>query len=138
MLCKIAYMILIADGGSTKVDWVVLDNKFIEIDKVRTEGLNPAVVDEQVLTDRLVSSEGISQISKKVNQIYFYGAGCGTTHAILQLEKVFKSFFSNAQHITIGEDMLGAAYAASPNKESVVCILGTGSNSCFFDGKCAK
>jgi N-acetylglucosamine kinase-like BadF-type ATPase len=73
-------------------------------------------------------------LKDQISQIYFYGAGCGTPKPILLLENVFKSIFKKA-NIVIKEDMLAAVYAASAGQESIVCILGTGSNSCYFDGQ---
>lgn len=128
-------MILIADGGSTKVDWTLLDNQYQIISKIRTEGLNPAVVEAQVLLKRLQDSNDLFSYKDRIDQVFFYGAGCGTSHAIEILNTVFHSFFVHTSHIFIGEDMLAAAYAAASNDEAIVCILGTGSNSCYFDGK---
>lgn len=127
-------MILIADGGSTKADWIALDSSKNEIFRVRTLGLNPAVVPEEELTNRIVNMFQLVNVKEEVREIHFYGAGCGTPKPIEILKKVFQSIFINAK-INISEDMLAAVYAASQKKESIVCILGTGSNSCYFDGE---
>ena len=73
-------------------------------------------------------------IKDEVTEVYFYGAGCGTPKACAILKKVMEAIFKNAA-ITIEEDMLAAVYAASGNAPALVCILGTGSNSCYFDGE---
>lgn len=127
-------MILIADGGSTKVDWIALDDDSNEQFRVRTLGLNPAVVAEEELTTRIVNMYQLINVKDEVKQIYFYGAGCGTPKPVAILEKVMQSIFSNAE-IHIAEDMLAAVYAASGTSPALVCILGTGSNSCYFDGE---
>lgn len=127
-------MILIADGGSTKVDWTVLDEKKNELFRVRTLGLNPAVVDEKVLEQRILSASEFSENLDKVTQVFFYGAGCGTKVATAILKNLFKKLFSNAD-VIVEEDMLAAVYAATGSDPAIVCILGTGSNSCFYDGK---
>jgi len=127
-------MILIADGGSTKVDWFAIDNDKKDLFKTRTEGLNPAIVKTEVLKQRLLENKDLAPVIGEVTKVFFYGAGCGTPKAIKALEEVFVDVFSNAD-IVVAEDMLGAVYAASEAKPAIVCILGTGSNSCYFDGK---
>ena len=127
-------MILIADGGSTKADWIALDSNKKEVFKVRTLGLNPAVVAQEELTNRIVNMFQLINIKEEIKEIHFYGAGCGTPKPIRILKDVLQAIFVNAK-INIAEDMLAAVYAASGKKESIVCILGTGSNSCYFDGK---
>lgn len=126
-------MILIADGGSTKVDWIALNKDKTERFKTRTEGLNPAIVEGDLLKKRVLSNLEIGSVVEEVTQVFFYGAGCGTSKAIKALTEVFTEVFVNAE-IVVAEDMLAAVYAASEGKPAVVCILGTGSNSCYFDG----
>ena len=127
-------MILIADGGSTKADWIALDADKKEVFRVRTLGLNPAVVAQEELTNRIVNMFQLINIKEEVEQIHFYGAGCGTPKPVAILKDVMSAIFTNAA-ITISEDMLAAVYAASGKEPAIVCILGTGSNSCYFDGK---
>ena len=127
-------MILIADGGSTKADWIALDSKKNETFRIRTLGLNPAVVPQEELTNRIVNMFQLINIKNEVTEVHFYGAGCGTPKPVAILKKILNAVFVNAK-INIAEDMLAAVYAASGKKESIVCILGTGSNSCYFDGE---
>ena len=127
-------MILIADGGSTKADWIALDNNKRELFRLRTLGLNPAVVPQEELTNRIINMFQLVNIKDQVEQIYFYGAGCGTAKPVAILKEVMASIFTNAR-INIDEDMVAAIYASSGNKPAMVCILGTGSNSCYFDGE---
>ena len=131
---KIDNMILIADGGSTKVDWIALGDNKKEIFRTRTKGLNPAILTAEKLYSRIIQNFEISQNKDKVKEIYFYGAGCGTPESKARLKNVFKSIFVKAI-VVVKEDMLAAVYAASAGKEAIVCILGTGSNSCYYDGK---
>ena len=126
-------MILIADGGSTKADWVALDNKGAELFRTRTHGINPEILVEDLIVDRVINNFQLMQPKNEVDKIYFYGAGCGTEKAKLRLKTVFEGIFPNAE-IIVEEDMLAAVFAASGGKESIVCILGTGSNSCYYDG----
>ena len=127
-------MILIADGGSTKVDWIALDSDNTETFRARTLGLNPAVVDAVELRNRIVNMFQLMSIKDEVTAIHFYGAGCGTPTPIEILKKILESIFVNAT-VSIAEDMLGAVYAATGLNPALVCILGTGSNSCYFDGE---
>ena len=127
-------MILIADGGSTKADWIALDANKAETFRVRTLGLNPAVVPQEELHNRIINMFQLIQVKDEVKEIYFYGAGCGTPKAANILSNVMQAIFVNAK-IVVEEDMLAAVYAASGNQPALVAILGTGSNSCYFDGK---
>lgn len=127
-------MILIADGGSTKADWVALNEHKKEVFRIRTLGLNPAVISEKELTNRIINIFQLVAIKDKVTEIYFYGAGCGTTKPKNTLHKVIQNIFTKAT-ISIAEDILGAVYATGGNKPAIVCILGTGSNSCYYNGQ---
>jgi N-acetylglucosamine kinase-like BadF-type ATPase len=126
-------MILIADGGSTKCDWILLDNSGEVVHKTRTLGLNPAVFQEDILLERISENEDLKISKNKIEQLFFYGAGCGTETPRLILQEIFKSYFTNST-VTVKEDTYAAVYAAT-KKPGIVCILGTGSNSSFFDGK---
>ena len=125
-------MILIADGGSTKADWILLDKTGEQVLKTRTEGLNPAVFDEALLQKRIADNSDLYNCKEAITEVYFYGAGCGTEKPTLLLKSIFESFFSNAV-VTVKEDTYAAAYAVT-TEPGLVCILGTGSNSCYFDG----
>ena len=130
-------MILIADGGSTKADWIAINDEKNEEFRVRTLGLNPAIVPKEELRNRIVNMFQLINVKNDVNEIHFYGAGCGTPKPIEILKTILESIFVNAT-VFISEDMLAAVYAASGKKPAIVCILGTGSNSCYFDGENMK
>ncbi len=127
-------MILIADGGSTKCDWILLDAEGNEVFKTRTKGLNPAVFQELVLEERLKENDDLNGVKQKVERVHFYGAGCGTETPRKVLEVILARFFVNATDVLVKEDMVAAVYAAT-TEPGIVCILGTGSNSCYFDGE---
>jgi N-acetylglucosamine kinase-like BadF-type ATPase len=127
-------MILIADGGSTKADWIAINSEKKEEFRVRTLGLNPAVVPDEELNNRIVNMFQLMNIKEEVSEIYFYGAGCGTPKPTAILKKILEAIFVNAK-VHVSEDMLAAVYAATGKKPAMVCILGTGSNSCYFDGE---
>ena len=126
-------MILIADGGSTKVDWILLDKDGNQVLKTRSEGLNPEILSADLLKSRIQNNQEIASHKDKVTEVYFYGAGCGTERMTLLLKSIFESFFKNAK-ISVKEDTFAAVYAVT-TVPGIVCILGTGSNSCYFDGK---
>lgn len=129
-------MILIADGGSTKCDWVLLDNAGKLLFKTRTSGLNPTVVPEVELVVRIQENKDLQKVFETVEVLDFYGAGCGTKTPRALLHKTLVSLFPKAL-VTVDEDMVAAALAVT-DKPGIVCIFGTGSNSCYFDGKTAK
>jgi N-acetylglucosamine kinase-like BadF-type ATPase len=125
---------LIADGGSTKVDWIALNTNRKEVFRVKSLGLNPAVVSEKELQKRVLSVSQLITIKEEISEIHFYGAGCGTPIPVKILKDILESIFVNAK-VIVSEDMLAAVYAASGEIPAIVCILGTGSNSCYFNGK---
>ena len=123
-------MILVADSGSTKTTWAVVETG----NKIVTEGLNPLfVTDEQVHTVCQTVRKHLfaSDIPTK---IYFYGAGCGNILQKSRMQKLLEKEFSATQ-VTVETDMLGACRAVSDNKATLVGILGTGSNVCYYDGE---
>jgi len=125
-------MILIAESGSTKCDWVLIEKPDNKVTRFRTKGLNPAVLKEKSL-HKIISKE-VTLINHKeaIKEIYFFGAGCNTKSNNQVLENILSSFFK-VDTLLIAEDMMAAVYATT-TKPAVVCILGTGSNCCFFDG----
>ena len=125
-------MILITDGGSTKCDWILLDQKGDVILKTRTKGLNPAVVPDENIRERILANQDLLPFATKITMVDFFGAGCGTKTPIRLLTRILSEIFPLAT-VSVNEDMVAAVYAAT-TKPGIVCILGTGSNSCFFDG----
>lgn len=125
-------MILITDGGSTKCDWILLDQKGDVVLKTRTKGLNPAVVPEENIRERILANQDLLPFVTKITVVDFFGAGCGTITPIRLLTRILSEIFPLAT-VSVNEDMVAAVYAAT-TKPGIVCILGTGSNSCYFDG----
>ena len=126
-------MILITDGGSTKCDWILMDKSGNVALKTRTKGLNPAVVPEENIKERILANKDLEPFLQQITTVDFYGAGCGTKTPIKLLTNILSEIFSVAK-ISVNEDMVAAVYAATL-EPGIVCILGTGSNSCYFDGK---
>lgn len=130
-------MILITDGGSTKCDWIAIDkNGQQAAEKIRTKGLNPAIVEERKLNKIVKKKKALMKISSEITHIFFYGAGCGTEKPRQLLKNVLQMHFPNAI-VEVREDTYAAVRASinKPDEEAVVCILGTGSNCSYFDGK---
>lgn len=127
-------MILIADSGSTKTDWCVVD-KGKSVWRHATQGINPFVqgadVIEQVLTAELIPA--IADAGA-VTHIYFYGAGCRDDMVYL-LERLLRKVFPQAATVRAASDLLAAARALCGGSEGIACILGTGANSCLYDGE---
>jgi len=124
-------MILIADSGSTKTDWRIISSSG-QISQIKSEGLNPFLKDEESLNDSLKSvfdSLNIEEITK----VFFYGAGCKGKGKEVILS-VLQSFFTN-KSIKVEDDLLAAARATCAEERGIACILGTGANSCLYNGK---
>lgn len=130
-------MILIVDSGSTKCDWISVDNSGKQTqEKIRTGGLNPEILKEKKLYKIIRKSEELMKNKRDVTHIYFYGAGCGTENPRLLLKRVLEDVFVNAQ-VEVTEDTMAAVRATlnHDDEAAVVCILGTGSNCSYYDGK---
>jgi N-acetylglucosamine kinase-like BadF-type ATPase len=128
-------MKLLVDSGSTKADWIAIDDSGEVLFTTQTLGLNPEVLGKDQIIARLNDRFDILHNKKSVTHLYFYGAGCGTERMRIFLSKVFEEYFSKA-HISVQEDTYAAVYATTPkNEKAIVSILGTGSNCSYFDGK---
>ena len=128
-------MILIVDSGSTKTDWIAINNKGKILFQTQTLGLNPQVLTDYIIEERIVNNFDLYQNRKSVTKLYFYGAGCGTEPPRVMIKGVFLNIFKTAE-VIVKEDTFAAIYAtADINKKSIVCILGTGSNCSYFDGE---
>ncbi len=127
-------MILIADSGSTKCDWVLLRPDGQTAGKAQTMGFNPFFHDSKTITRAILEEPLLASISRDITAVYFYGAGCSSDSQKHIVKKGLVSAFPNAS-ATVGHDLLGAAYALYDGEPLFCAILGTGSNACFFDGK---
>ncbi|MFP4845960.1 N-acetylglucosamine kinase [Winogradskyella sp. PE311] len=129
-------MILITDGGSTKCDWIAINNNGEKAaEKIRTKGLNPAIIEEKKLRKIVRKSQELMALANDVTHVFFYGAGCGTDKPRLALKTVLEAYFPKAL-VEVKEDTYAAVRACVNNKDeaAVVCILGTGSNCSYYDG----
>lgn len=126
-------MILIADSGSTQTDWsVVKDGKPIK--QIQTKGINPYFQTEEEISNEIKSSL-ISQLdTKDFVAVYFYGAGC-TFDKIEIVKRAIEKNIHVRKDVEVNSDMLAAARGLCGYAPGIACIMGTGSNSCYYDGR---
>jgi N-acetylglucosamine kinase-like BadF-type ATPase len=125
-------MLLIADSGSTKCDWILYKNEKEAPVRIRTKGLNPVILSKKALKEIIINSLELTNYKDLVTSIHFFGAGCGTEKNKCKIDVVLTSFFKNAI-ATTEEDIMAAVYATTI-EPAVVCIIGTGSNCCYYNG----
>ena len=127
--------ILIADSGSTKTDWCVCRNGEI-VQALQTQGLNPYHQTEEVIAEVLTNElkSALRTELKPDTQVIFYGAGCANEAACSRVRNVIEAVLGLTD-VQVYTDLLGAARALCGHKEGIACVLGTGSNSCLYDGK---
>ena len=125
-------MQLIADSGSTKVDWraIKADGSIVEIS---TEGINPVFITPEEIV-KILSQKLLPVIGPGVKNVYFYGAGVVSPQLIATLSESFKKVFPESETFA-ASDVLAAARALCGHNPGIACIMGTGSNSCFYDGE---
>lgn len=125
-------MILIADGGSTKTDWRLIDEHG-KIEQARTVGFNPYQATEEEIHH--VLEQDLKPILSAIpHQIYYYGTGCGAPEKADLVHRAIQKAFSTSK-VVVNHDLLAAARALCGNEPGIACILGTGSNSCLYDGE---
>ena len=126
-------MILIADSGSTKCSWALCNEYGKLIKEINTLGFNPYFIDKKNICKELAKSP-LADNANEIKQVFFYGAGCSSKDKNNIIEESLLSFFINSK-IIIKHDIDAACYAMYRGKPNITCIIGTGSNSCFYDGK---
>ncbi len=126
-------MILLADSGSTKTDWQLVRGKEV-IKTLKSEGMNPYFINTKEAAEILQKAFAELPEKAKVQAVYFYGAGCSSPSKQEVINKALQQVFPGS-HTEVEHDMLAAARALFANKAGIPCILGTGSNSCVYDGE---
>ena len=124
-------MIAIADSGSTKADWMFVRNK--EWFSASTMGFNPFYHSSNLVASTLKKDLADVIDVSEIKAVYFYGAGCSSPDKNEIIHLGLQAVFNNAV-ILVEHDLLGAARAVCGHKEGIACILGTGSNSCLYNG----
>lgn len=126
-------MILIADSGSSKTDWLLsLQND--EVKQFRSAGLNPYFLGEKEIAK--IVQEQLSELiayGEDIKEIYFFGAGCSSPDRHEIVSNALSSIFTKS-YVSVDSDLLGCAYATCGHEKGLCCVLGTGSNISFFDG----
>ncbi|HET6244245.1 MAG: N-acetylglucosamine kinase [Bacteroidetes bacterium] len=129
-------MLLIADSGSTKTDWRLVDNNS-KIHQLKTQGFNPFFQDSEDISS-ILKNEFFHQLPSGIDlggvDIYFYGAGCSSEIKCAVVQEGLKKVFPEA-NVEVNHDLLAAARATCGTNPGLAAILGTGSNSCWYDGK---
>lgn len=125
-------MYFIIESGSTKSDWVLIDNKNNQ-SFFSTIGFNPYFHSADNIEAELRKNQDIMQVAESIKGIYFYGAGCSSAELNQIVAHGLRRIFGQAT-ILVEHDLLACAYATYNDKPGISCIIGTGSNSCYFDG----
>ena len=127
-------MILVADSGSTKCDWKLGDSSNPEILLTHTMGFNPFYHNTDFIKKEISKNAELLEFRNEVTELYYFGAGCSSAARNLLVEEALRDIFVHAK-IQVSHDVSASAIATCGAEEGISCILGTGSNSTFFDGK---
>ncbi len=126
------HSVLIADSGSTKTQWCLLTSNKKKM--ISTQGISPYFLNDETL-GKILSEELLPKTGKiEIDEIFYYGTGCSNQANISLVKRGLKKIYSNAV-IKVDHDLLGAAKALCGDEKGIACILGTGSNSCYYNGK---
>lgn len=125
-------MVLIADSGSTKTDWRLVDEGGNAIHTVHTIGLNPYFLTEEEIVQTI--RKEVAGTVGLVDRVVFYGAGCGMPVKVEQVKSAITAAIPSRFPAEVFGDMLGAARSLLQDKTGIACIIGTGANSCVYDG----
>jgi N-acetylglucosamine kinase-like BadF-type ATPase len=120
-------MKLIADSGSTKTAWAVVENP---MHVIKTDGINPIFMDSDAIENTL-RNQLLPHLSQTITEVYFYGAGCANEEKNNVVKRAIQRVFGDIK-IEIASDLLGAARGLCGHQDGIACILGTGSNSCLY------
>jgi len=125
-------IILIADSGSTKAEWCLLDGK--KRKTIYTQGMSPYFLDTEQIQQILAIELKSKLKNVEPEEVYYYGTGCANPENVKSVKQALKKIFTKAT-ISVDHDLMGAAKALCGSEKGVACILGTGSNSCYYNGK---
>lgn len=126
-------MKLIADSGSTKTDWALIPSEKGLPQLYHTIGFNPYFIDSESIYNTLTENLTGSFDANAISEVHFYGSGCATPEKKQIVHKALTRAFPNAQ-IAVGHDLLGSARSLLGNQKGFAAILGTGANTCIYDG----
>ena len=123
-------MILIAESGSTKTNWLTQNGYTLE-----TIGLNPLFMTTEDISKELMKYPEFLSLTSQIHAVFFYGASCSSDERKKRVSDALRQFFTKAVTVAVDHDLKAAALATFDGRKAIACILGTGSNSCLFDGK---
>lgn len=126
-------MILLADGGSTKVDWCLVEHGNV-VKQIFTKGANPFFRTREDISEELNATLRPAMSGYEIDAVHFFGAGC----AFPEKNEIVRSAIAdnlNVSQIEVGSDLLAAARGLCGHNDGIACIIGTGSNSCFYNGR---
>jgi len=127
-------MILVADSGSSKTDWLLAIPQQ-ETQQFRTAGLNPYFLSEKEIVKVIQEqARDLLALTNEITEIYFFGAGCSSPDRHEIVSNALSQLFTKA-YISVDSDLLGSAYATCGHDKGLCCVLGTGSNISYFDGE---
>lgn len=127
-------MVLIADSGSTKTHWCVVENGQ-PFRQIYTKGINPFFQTEEEISEEIATVLLPQLKADKLDAVYFYGAGCGFPDKISMVHRAITRHLRVKGPVEVNTDMLAAARGLCGHTPGIACIMGTGSNSCYYDGK---
>ena len=128
----VLFMIVVAESGSTKCDWL-LDDGNGHVYETFTIGFNPFFHSTEVVLEHLKANAELMKHALQIQEVNFYGAGCSSEDRNAVIRAGLEAVFVNAK-CSVGHDLNAAAYSTFSGEPAITCILGTGSNSCYFDG----
>lgn len=126
-------MLLVADSGASKTAWILSDNDGYPRE-FSTMGFTPMFHSEQDILIALGGNSGLSEWADRVSVVRYFGSGCSSEDRIAKVQNALQKFFPNAA-VYVEHDLLGSVLATCGHASGISCILGTGSNACFYDGQ---
>ncbi|MBP6048948.1 MAG: hypothetical protein KA526_05655 [Chitinophagales bacterium] len=127
-------MTLFADSGSTKTSWLLYDNATGSKEYFTTLGIYPTIHSKEEIIQKIFSNPDLIKKIDNVNEIKYFGAGCSSAERIALVESALRDVFPKVTSVSVEHDMKAAAIAACGTQPGIACIIGTGSNSVFYDG----
>lgn len=123
---------LIADSGATKAEWSLVNGG--KVKTINTQGISPYFLNTEQIRDLLLKELSPKLKNVQVDEIYYYGTGCANPDNVKLIKKALKQVFPDA-YMEVTHDLMAAARALCGPDKGIACILGTGSNSCYYNGK---
>ncbi len=125
-------MILLADSGATKAEWCLINGT--KETTLFTAGISPYFLSTNAIRELVQNEVAAAVKNAPVSKVFFYGTGCANPENAKSVKKALQAVFPSA-HISVNTDLMAAARALCGSEKGIACILGTGSNSCFYNGK---